>query len=149
MEYLSAQDVEQIFRIFADVIFQNYDAPMPPFEHHDPSKLDAILRAPQQTFGGKELYPGIEQKAAILYYGLNKGHAFENGNKRIATGALLIFLLRAGWYLDCEHDELFTMAIRTAESSAQDHERVLREIEQWILSKVKIIPDFSKIIDII
>lgn len=149
MEYLSAKDIEQIFRVFADVIFKNYDAPMPPFEHHDTSKLDAILKAPQQTFGGKELYPKLEQKAATLYYGLNKGHAFENGNKRIATGALLVFLLRQGWYLDCEHNELFAMAIHTAESSAQDHEQILKEIEQWIVLKIKIVPDFSKILDIL
>lgn len=37
-----------------------------------------------QTFGGKELYPSVEEKAAMLLYLVVKNHSFIDGNKRIA-----------------------------------------------------------------
>ncbi|WP_225979987.1 Fic family protein [Pseudobacter ginsenosidimutans] len=38
-----------------------------------------------QSFGGKELYPGVEEKAANLLYFIVKNHSFSDGNKRIAA----------------------------------------------------------------
>lgn len=45
-----------------------------------------------QTFGGEELYPSIEEKAAILLYLVTKNHSFSDGNKRIAAFLFLCFL---------------------------------------------------------
>jgi len=45
-----------------------------------------------QTFGGKELYPSIEEKAANLLYFIVKNHSFIDGNKRIAASIFLWFL---------------------------------------------------------
>ena len=45
-----------------------------------------------QTFGGKELYPSVEEKAAMLLYLVTKNHSFSDGNKRIAATLLLWFL---------------------------------------------------------
>jgi prophage maintenance system killer protein len=45
-----------------------------------------------QTFGGKELYPSIEEKAAHLLYFVVKNHSFIDGNKRIAASLFLWFL---------------------------------------------------------
>ena len=45
-----------------------------------------------QTFGGEELYPSVEEKAAILLYLVVKNHAFSDGNKRIAAMLFLSFL---------------------------------------------------------
>lgn len=45
-----------------------------------------------QTFGSKELYPSVEEKAANLLYFVVKNHSFVDGNKRIAASIFLWFL---------------------------------------------------------
>ena len=49
-----------------------------------------------QTFGGKELYPSAEEKAAMLLYLVTKNHSFSDGNKRIAATLFLWFLNNNG-----------------------------------------------------
>lgn len=49
-----------------------------------------------QTFGGKELYPSVEEKAAMLLYLVTKNHSFSDGNKRIAATPFLWFLNNNG-----------------------------------------------------
>jgi prophage maintenance system killer protein len=55
--------------------------------------LESAIGAVYQTFGGRDLYPSIEEKAAHLLYFVVKNHAFVDGNKRIAA---FLFI----WYLD-------------------------------------------------
>ena len=45
-----------------------------------------------QTFGGAELYPSVEEKAAMLLYLVTKNHSFSDGNKRIAATLFLWFM---------------------------------------------------------
>ena len=49
-----------------------------------------------QTFGGEELYPSVEEKAAMLLYLVTKNHSFSDGNKRIAATLFLWFLNNNG-----------------------------------------------------
>ncbi len=49
-----------------------------------------------QTFGGMELYPSVEEKAAMLLYLVTKNHSFSDGNKRIAATLFLWFLNNNG-----------------------------------------------------
>ena len=49
-----------------------------------------------QTFGGAELYPSVEEKAAMLLYLVTKNHSFSDGNKRIAAMLFLWFMERNG-----------------------------------------------------
>ena len=55
----------------------------------DYNLLDSALETPFQSFGGDELYPTIQAKAARLGYGLIKNHCMIDGNKRIGTHAML------------------------------------------------------------
>jgi prophage maintenance system killer protein len=55
--------------------------------------LESAIGAVYQTFGGRDLYPSLEEKAAHLLYFVVKNHAFVDGNKRI--GAFLFI-----WFLD-------------------------------------------------
>jgi len=57
----------------------------------DESFLSSISQI-QQAFGGKELYPSIEEKAANLLYFITKNHSFVDGNKRIAAACFVYFL---------------------------------------------------------
>lgn len=49
-----------------------------------------------QTFGGADLYPSVEEKAAMLLYLVVKNHSFSDGNKRIAAMLFLWFLEKNG-----------------------------------------------------
>ena len=49
-----------------------------------------------QTFGGNDLYPSVEEKAAMLLYLVTKNHSFSDGNKRIAATLFLWFLNNNG-----------------------------------------------------
>ncbi|HON06306.1 MAG TPA: virulence protein RhuM/Fic/DOC family protein [Candidatus Ratteibacteria bacterium] len=56
------------------------------------SKLKGIVGSIYQTYGGKELYPSLEEKAAHLLYFVIKDHPFVDGNKRIASFLFVYFL---------------------------------------------------------
>lgn len=49
-----------------------------------------------QTFDGQDLYPSVEEKAAMLLYLVTKNHSFSDGNKRIAATLFLWFLNNNG-----------------------------------------------------
>lgn len=49
-----------------------------------------------QTFGGNDLYPSVEEKAAMLLYLVTKNHSFSDGNKRIAATLFLWFMANNG-----------------------------------------------------
>ena len=62
----------------------------------DEGLLESALNAPFQGFGKVEAYPSIQQKGVRLGYGLIKNHPFTDGNKRIDTHAMLVFLALNG-----------------------------------------------------
>ena len=59
-----------------------------------------------QTFGGKEIYPTKEEKAARLCYSLISNHAFVDGNKRIGIVAMFLFLQLHGLDLNATNKEI-------------------------------------------
>ena len=81
----------------------------------DAGLLDAALNAPFATFGGEDMYPSIQQKAARLGYGLVRNHAFVDGNKRIGAHVMLIFLALNGIELRYEDEELVHVILNVAE----------------------------------
>jgi hypothetical protein len=63
------------------------------FGREKDESLKGTLGAVMQTFGGKDVYPSIEEKAANLLYFLIQDHPFVDGNKRIADTALVAMTL--------------------------------------------------------
>lgn len=72
----------------------------------DEGMLDSALSNPFQSFGGEELYPNIQAKAAQLCYGLVKNHAMLDGNKRLGIHVMLVFLALNGYELVYSQKEL-------------------------------------------
>lgn len=72
----------------------------------DEGMLDLALKNPFQSFGGKELYPSIQAKAAQLCFGLVKNHAMIDGNKRLGAHVMLVFLALNGYELSYSQEEL-------------------------------------------
>jgi len=57
-------------------------------------KLSALLGNVRQAFGGKDVYPTLEEKAAHLLYFAVKNHPFVDGNKRIGALMFILFLVQ-------------------------------------------------------
>ena len=85
----------------------------------DEGMLESALAAPFQSYADAEAYPSVQQKAARLCYGLVMNHAFVDGNKRIGTHAMLIFLALNGIELEYEQDEPADMILKLAAGEAK------------------------------
>lgn len=62
----------------------------------DEGLLESALAQPQQTFGGVELYPSLEEKAARYAFGIINNHPFADGNKRTGAAVMAVFLRANG-----------------------------------------------------
>ncbi len=94
----------------------------------DEGLLDSALEIPFQSFGGEELYPSIQAKAARLCYGLVKNHAMLDGNKRIGAHTMLVFLAVNGYELEYTQKELSDLILDVA-----DGKKEYEDILAWIL----------------
>ena len=94
----------------------------------DEGMLDLALNNPFQSFGGKELYPSIQAKAARLCFGLVRNHAMLDGNKRLGTHVMLVFLALNGYELYYSQKELSDVILALASSDIDE-----KEILQWII----------------
>jgi len=95
-------------------------------EHH----LQGILGNLDQTFGGRELYGSVEEKAAHLLYFVIKDHPFSDGNKRIGAFLFLLFL-KENDLLDqsgINDNALVALALLIAESDPRQKELMIRLI---------------------
>jgi len=92
--------------------------------------LAALLGAIHQTFGGQDLYPSIEEKAAHLLYFVIKDHPFSDGNKRIGSLLFLLYLQTTG-LLDAtpfDNKALVALALLIAASDPAQKELMIRLI---------------------
>lgn len=91
-----------------------------------------------QTFDGNELYPSVEEKAAMLLYLVVKNHSFVDGNKRIAATLFLWFmqnngiLYTAGGAKRLSDGTLVALTLMIAESRAEEKDMILKVIVNLI-----------------
>lgn len=95
----------------------------------DEGMLDSALNAPFQTFGGEDVYPSLQQKAARLCFGLVKNHPFLDGNKRIGAHVMLVFLALNGIELQHTQTELSDVILQLAAGTIQSS-----DLLSWILA---------------
>ena len=112
--------------------FLSSNEPIPEFQSRFPNILESCLAVPFQKFDKKDLYRGLIQKASILFYLMTKNHPFQNGNKRIAMTALLVFFYKNNKWLKIDSYELYKFAVDVAKSQAEDKDLILKGIEQFI-----------------
>ena len=100
--------------------------------------LKSILGNISQTFGGEELYPSIEEKAAHLLYFIIKDHPFADGNKRIGSFLFIVFLAR-NKYLFKKNGErkindnaLVALALLIAESAPKQKDIMIKLIMNFL-----------------
>lgn len=91
-----------------------------------------------QTFGGEELYPSVEEKAAMLLYLVTKNHSFSDGNKRIAAMLFLWFLSNNGvLYATDGHkrigdNTLVALTLMIAESRTEEKDIMVKVVVNLI-----------------
>ncbi|MCR4829740.1 MAG: virulence RhuM family protein [Bacteroidales bacterium] len=91
-----------------------------------------------QTFDGIELYPSVEEKAAMLLYLVTKNHSFSDGNKRIAATLFLWFmnnnriLYRADGSKRIEDNTLVALTLMIAESRPEEKDVMVKVVVNLI-----------------
>ncbi len=91
--------------------------------------LDQILGGIHQTFDGQLLYPSVYERAAHLFYFTLKDHPFVDGNKRIGSFLLLLYL--AAYGLSMSHisqESLVALALLVARSDPGDKDIMIKLI---------------------
>lgn len=91
-----------------------------------------------QTFDGKELYPSVEEKAAMLLYLVTKNHSFSDGNKRIAAMLFLWFLSNNGILYGADgskrigNNTLVALTLMIAESRTEEKDIMVKVVVNLI-----------------
>jgi prophage maintenance system killer protein len=91
-----------------------------------------------QTFGGQELYPSVEEKAAMLLYLVTKNHSFSDGNKRIAATLFLWFLNNNKVLYNPDHSKriadntLVALTLMIAESRTEEKDIMVKVVVNLI-----------------
>jgi death-on-curing protein len=127
MKYLT---VDQVLRIHARSIEQFGGD----FGVRDLGLLDSAVAQPRTSFGGKNLYPTLADKAAALAFSLVMNHPFADGNKRTGYGAMMTFLSRNGYTIAAPMDERESVFLRLA-AGELDREAFLGWVRKWTVRK--------------
>ncbi len=96
--------------------------------------FDGIIRNIYQTFGGEDLIPSLEEKAANLLYYIIKDHPFSDGNKRIGAFMFILFLTKnnalykSNSELKINDNALVALSLMTAKSDPKQKETVVNLI---------------------
>jgi death-on-curing protein len=117
MEYLSLEDILEI----RDQISA---AANDRFEVMSANSLLSALAAPRRSAFGAEAFPTLADKAGALVYSLIQNHPFWDGNKRIATAALRLFVQRNGTRLAADRHEMKAFTTTIARGELRDGDLV-------------------------
>ena len=108
------------------------------FGNEKDSSFKSSVNTIYQTFDGKELYPSIEEKAAMFLYLVVKNHSFSDGNKRIAAFLFLWFLeknrilyKKNGQKL-IENNTLVALTLLIAESKSEEKDMMQKVVVNLI-----------------
>jgi len=113
------------------------------FGNEKDDSFKSSLETIYQTFGGAELYPSIEEKAANLLYFIVKNHSFTDGNKRIAAAIFVWFLGRHDYLYNADGEKriadnaLVAFTLLIAESKPDEKETIVKVIINLINGKNK------------
>jgi len=97
----------------------------------DENALESALFSPLATFDGRELYPGIFEKVAVLLYKIANNHPFLDGNKRTAFVVALTIFAVNGYEFKFTQDEVVSFMLSVARGDSDP-----RQICQWLKDHV-------------
>lgn len=92
----------------------------------DERLLDSAVFRARSSFGGKDLYPTIFEKAAVLFHGLIFNHPFVDGKKRVALMSAISLLVRNNFDFSITDQELVAFPLAVEKTRPQ-----IPEIANW------------------
>jgi len=134
LDYKEAK--EEIEKLKQDLISKNEATNLFGMEREDSFK--GIIRNIYQTFGGADLLPTIEEKAANLFYYIVKDHPFVDGNKRIGAFLFVLFLSKNNYLYNTEGElkinsnALVSLALLIAHSNPKEKDLIIKLITNLI-----------------
>ena len=111
------------------------------FGHEKDQSFHSSIRQIYQTWDGQELYPSVEEKAAMLLYLVTKNHSFTDGNKRIAATLFLWFMENNGILYAPDGSKriadnaLVALTLMIAESKTEEMDMMVKVIVNLINTK--------------
>ncbi len=133
---ISKEELEYIAKLFSKYMKEQQYDNSSVYEVRNLGKLESSIVQPFQQIGGQDLYPTLVSKASMLYYFCIKNHPFEDGNKRMAIFALIIYLAKNGYWLETTNEELFDVTVYTAASSMKDKDGTVKRIEEFVQDSI-------------
>jgi len=112
--------------------YLTFNEPIPDFTSRFPNVLESCVLVPFQKFGGRVMYKGLIERAAILFYLMIKNHPFQNGNKRIAMTTLFVFLYKNKKWLKVDTKELYNFAVWVAQSNPKLKEETVSATKKFL-----------------
>ena len=114
MKYLSAEDILVLHALVVDEIGGSHGV-------RDTHLLQSIVHKSRTRSGGKELYPGVFLKAAVLFEAVATYHVFVDGNKRTALIATSRFLAINGYELTAANKDAEDITLSVATKNTDVH----------------------------
>ncbi|HNK91000.1 MAG TPA: virulence protein RhuM/Fic/DOC family protein [Chitinophagales bacterium] len=111
------------------------------FGNEKDQSFEGTLQSIVQTFGGKYLYPSIEEQAAHLLYFIIKNHPFTDGNKRIGAFLFIWFLdknkhrFKKSGELKINDNALVALALLVAQSNPAEKELMIKLITRFVVNQ--------------
>jgi len=108
------------------------------FGNERDGSFEGIIKGLYQSFGGKELYSSIEDKASHLLYFIIKDHPFSDGNKRSAAFLFVYFLDKTKFLFKksgerkINDNALVALALLVAESDPKEKDVMVKIIKNLI-----------------
>ncbi len=108
------------------------------FAHEKDDSFKSSIGQIYQTFDGQDLYPSVEEKAAMLLYLVTKNHSFSDGNKRIAATLFLWFMAGNGILYNTDGSKriadntLVALTLMIAESRAEEKDIMVKVVVNLI-----------------
>lgn len=108
------------------------------FAHEKDDSFKSSIGQIYQTFGGQDLYPSVEEKAATLLYLVTKNHSFSDGNKRIAATLFLWFMSGNGILYNTDgtkriaDNTLVALTLMIAESRTEEKDVMVKVVVNLI-----------------
>ena len=97
----------------------------------DLNGLEAAVAQPRMTFGGSDLYPTLNEKAASLCHSIVQNHPFIDGNKRVGHAAMEVMLVVNGYEIHASDDDQERIILGLASGDVSRDELV-----EWLAGHV-------------
>lgn len=120
MRYLTAEEILVLHALVVDETGGSHGV-------RDTHLLQSIVHKPQSRFGGRDLYPDVFTKAAVLLEAIANYHVFVDGNKRTSFIAASRFLTINGYDVTASNTEVEERVLAVATKQMG-----IKEIAEWL-----------------